>query len=45
MRHNKIEYKEDGTEVIGEMCDGETFWDEGLEGYCCDKCHWDTSLK
>ena len=44
-KHQGVFYKLDGTEVIGKDCDGEVYWDIGLEGYVCTKCNWGTSVK
>lgn len=31
--------------ITDEDCDGETYWDEALEGYVCTKCDLYTGIK
>ena len=32
-------------ESTDEDCDGEVYWEEGLEGYVCTKCELYTGIK
>ena len=43
--HDEENYILDGTDIGKGHCDGEEYWDDGLEGYCCTKCDWNTSIK
>ncbi|MCK5625001.1 hypothetical protein KAI04_04115 [Candidatus Pacearchaeota archaeon] len=45
MEHKSVIYKQDGTEVIGDVCNGKVYWEEVLEGYCCTECDMSTSIK
>lgn len=45
MKHKSIFYEQDGTEVIGNDCDGKVYWEPVLEGYCCTKCNMSTTIK
>jgi len=32
-------------EFTKEICDGEVYWEEGLDGYVCTKCELYTGIK